>query len=320
MTITFHLNSRFHVSLKIQNKPRLVHVTTAWENKEYMKNLVSSSLQPTTWKTKMKAEWQHKNGSSGTRIWHYGLVSTNSLSDIVMHLCFKINHLWMMTFVCYSPQFWFQLTVLLKECFVLNLQPSNKGLKTLLIFSKHILKLNPLSIKTLLHVLLCLQRQQNNINLQPTKTHTKLSCHHTRCRIATSNSGCSKHDTQFTESDRYWRYAWITGSDYLNHLTAFIFTIKQSMKKEVSWIAWPWRWRYYYRSKHRELSINDTVWYTRGHELSATLLWKLQIWYYEDWWLAKESYHIEKSACSQSWKLLHETSEWSETKPASPWK
>lgn len=142
-----------------------------------------------------------------------------------------------MTFVCYSPQFWFQLTVLFKECFVLNLQPSNKGLKTVLIFSKHILKLNPFSIKTLLHVLLCLERQQNSINLRPTKTHTKLSCHHTRCRISTSNSGCSKHDTQFTESDRYWRYAWITGSDYLNHLTTFIFTIKQSMKRLLELLA-----------------------------------------------------------------------------------
>lgn len=137
----------------------------------------------------------------------------------------------MMTFVCYSPQFWFQLTVLFKQCFVLNLQPSNKGLKTLLIFGKHILKLNPFSIKTLLHVLLRLERQQNNINLRPTKTHTKPSCHHTRCRIATINSGCSKHDTQFTEADRCWRYAWITGSDYSNHLRAFIFTIKQSTKR-----------------------------------------------------------------------------------------
>jgi len=56
MSIKFQLKSRFHVNLKIQDKPRLVHVITTWENKEYMKNLVSSSLQPTTWKTKMNVE------------------------------------------------------------------------------------------------------------------------------------------------------------------------------------------------------------------------------------------------------------------------
>jgi hypothetical protein len=33
------------------------------------------------------------------------------------------------------------------------------------------------------------------------------------------------------------------------------------------------------------------VWHTREHELLATLLWKPQIWYFEDWWLVKESYH-----------------------------
>jgi len=67
----------------MQNKPRLVHVTTTWGNKEYMKNLVSSSLQATTWRTKTNVKWHHQNGPSGTRIWHYGLDSTNSLSDTV---------------------------------------------------------------------------------------------------------------------------------------------------------------------------------------------------------------------------------------------
>lgn len=133
--------------------------------------------------------------------------------------------------VSYLPQFWFQLTALFKQCFVLNLQPSNKGLKTLLTFSQHILKLNLFSIKTLLHVLLCLKDSRTTSASSHLKLTLNLAVHYIRWRIATSNSGCSKCDTQFTEADRYWRYAWLTGSDYSNHLTAFIFTIKQSTKR-----------------------------------------------------------------------------------------
>jgi len=80
----------------------------------------------------------------------------------------------------------------------------------------------------------------------------------------------------------YWE--WLFESSYSLHLH------HQAVHKEASWTAWPWRWRYYDPSKCRKLCTNDTV----QHELSEALLWKPQIWYYEDWWLAKESYHTYK--------------------------